>query len=106
MPIDVLPIQQLNETNKAPCFFHAKVLASPAAVATIVATEQSITLTGAAAGDIVVTVNKPTQQTIGLLNGRISAVNTLKMAFVNPTAGSITPTATEVYDVVLLRPAA
>lgn len=106
MPVDVLPIQNMNETNKAPCIFHAKVLASPVAVATIVAAEQSITITGAAAGDIVLTVNKPTQQTIGLLNGRISAANTLKMAFVNPTAGSVTPTAGEVYDVLVLRPAA
>ena len=105
MPIDCLPIQNMNETNKAPCLFQAKVLASPAIVATIVAAEQSITLTGAAVGDIVVTVNKPTQQTVGLNNGRISAANVLKMAFTNPTAAGVTPTAAEVYDVVLLRPA-
>lgn len=105
--MDLLPIQQMNETNKAPCLFHAKILASPVAVATIVVVEQSITLTGAAAGDVVMTVNKPTiNGAIGVLNGRISAANTLKMTFVNPTAGSITPTAAEVYDAVILRPAA
>jgi hypothetical protein len=87
-------------------FFFMNILASPAIVATIIAAEQTITVTGLAAGDVVVTINKPTQQTIGLLNGRVSAANTLQMAFVNPTAGGVTPTASQVYTLLIFRPSA
>jgi hypothetical protein len=105
MPVDVLPIQNMNEINKAPCIFFANILASPAVVATILAAEQSITVTGLIVGDVVLSINKPTQQTIGLNNGRVSAANTLQMSFTNPTAGGVTPTAAEVYKLIILRPA-
>ena len=88
-----------------PRIFQVKVLASPAIVNTILVTEQAITVTGLAAGDIVVSVNKPTiNGAIGVLTGRVSAANTLQLTFVNPTAGNVTPTAAEVYDLVVLRP--
>lgn len=99
-------LREMAETaNKyGPRIFQVKLLASPAAVATIVVTEQSITVTGINAGDIVLTANKPTMNgAIGLLTGR-AAANAFLMTFVNPTAGSITPTAAEVYDLVILRP--
>lgn len=104
----VRDIAQMGETSDAfkPVIFQCKVLASPAAVATIVVAEQSITVTGLAAGDIVLTVNKPTiNGAIGVLNGRVSAANTWKATFVNPTAGSVTPTAAEIYDLLIFRPA-
>lgn len=88
-----------------PAFFHILVLCSPAAVATIVVTEQSITVTGLAVGDIIVGCNKPTiNGAIGLLAGR-AAANAWLATFVNPTAGSITPTAGEVYKLLVYRPA-
>lgn len=105
--IDVLPFNQMSESNRAPAFFHAKVLASPAIVNTIVCTEQSITVTGLAAGDLPIGETKPTiNGAIALVRGRVSAANTWKATFCNPTAGNVTPTATEVYDLLVYRPAA
>lgn len=97
----------LATNRQGPVLFQIKVLASPAQVATIVVAEQSITVTGLAAGDIAIAANKPTiNGAIGLAGpGRIAA-NSWLATFVNPTAGNVTPTAAEVYDLVVMRPAA
>lgn len=55
-------------------------------------------------GDILVAVQKPTFQTgLAISGGRINAASDLRIWLVNPTAANITPTASEVYDVVVLR---
>lgn len=66
--------------------------------------EQTFTVTGLQLGDFV-DVNKPTVQPgITLGNARVSAVNTLAIQFVNSSAGTLTPTAAEVYKVGVTRP--
>jgi len=74
--------------------------------ATITTSEQSITAAGILATDVMVGISKPTQQNgIAVAGGRVSAANTLGITYVNPTAATVTPTASEVYGVTLFRPA-
>lgn len=78
---------------------------TPAAVAANTTAEQTFTVTGLAVGDVVVGINKPTNQAgLGITNVRVSAANTLAIAFINNTAGSLTPTAGEVYSFKIARP--
>jgi hypothetical protein len=65
---------------------------TPASVATIVVAEQTFTVTGLTTADKVI-VNA---------GARVSAADTLAIRFVNPTAGSLTPTA-GVYTVLAFR---
>jgi len=77
---------------------------SPSIVATITTAEQTFTVPGLALGDMVI-VQKPTAQAgLGIAGARVSAANTLAITFVNPTAAGITPTAGEVYRVLVFRP--
>lgn len=78
----------------------------PAAVATITTAEQTFTVPGLQVGDIVISINKPTNTVgVGIVNARVSAANTLAISFVNPTAGSVNP-ASESYVIVIGRPEA
>ena len=77
---------------------------SPAAVAANTTAEQTFSITGLAVGDVV-SVTKPTAQAgLGVVGARVSAANTIAITFSNNTAGSITPTASEVYVVNVVRP--
>lgn len=77
---------------------------SPAAVSANTTAEQTFTVNGLVAGDMAV-VTKPTSQAgLGVVNSRVSAANTLAITFSNNTGGSITPTASEVYFVLVSRP--
>ena len=77
---------------------------SPSAVAANTTAEQTFTVTGLQTTDFILAVNKPTAQAgLGIGNWRISAANTLALTFSNNTASSITPTASQVYNVVVLR---
>lgn len=78
---------------------------SPVSVATITAAEQTFAATGIGllTTDVVL-VQKPTAQAgLGIVGSRVSAADTLAITFVNPTAAAITPTASEVYKVTVLR---
>lgn len=76
---------------------------SPTIVNTITAAEQTFTVNGLIVGDIV-NVYKPTVQAgLGVLSARVTAANTLGIQFINPTAGNITPTASEVYVIKVVR---
>lgn len=76
-----------------------------AATAANTTAEQTITVNGLAATDIVVGVSKPTAQAgLGIVGWRVSAANTLAITFSNNTAGALTATASEVYQVVIYRP--
>ena len=80
------------------------VTLSPAAVAINTTAEQTFTVNGLQTGDHVV-VQKPTAQAgLGIVGSRVSAANTLAITFSNNTAGSITPTASQVYKVLVSRP--
>lgn len=75
------------------------------AVSTITAPTQNVTVTGLMVGDMVLVTKKTAQA--GLLMGGVSYVstaNTLPVTFVNPTAGSITPTASDTYYYTIVRP--
>ena len=77
---------------------------SPISVAPNTVVEQTFTVAGLQVGDFV-NVSKPTTQTgLGIANSRVSALNTLAIAFSNATAATITPTPAEVYTIGLDRP--
>ena len=77
---------------------------SPAAVNANTCVEQALTVTGIQAGSLVF-VNKPaTQAGLGIASSRVSAANTIQVTFFNVTAGNITPTATQNYSIVEIRP--
>ena len=79
------------------------VTLSPISVAPNTVAEQTFTVAGLKVGDFV-DVSKPTVQGgLALGNARVSATNTLAIAFVNATAATITPTASEVYSVGVTR---
>lgn len=76
---------------------------SPAQVAANTTAEQTFTVTGLAVGDIV-TAYKPTAQAgLALVGARVSAANTLALTFANATASPITPTASELYTLNVVR---
>lgn len=77
---------------------------SPAAVGANTTAEQTFTVNGLLPGDVV-SVTKPTTQAgLGIVNSRVSAINTLAITFSNNTGGGITPTAGEAYIIELNRP--
>jgi hypothetical protein len=80
------------------------VTLSPALIVLNTTAEQTFTVNGLLAGDVVC-VNKPTAQAgLGIVGSRVSAANTLGITFSNNTGSSITPTAAQVYKVVVSRP--
>jgi hypothetical protein len=80
------------------------VTLSPASVANATSAEQTFTVKGLHLGDYAY-VNKPTNQAgLVIANCRVSAADTLAIAFGNVTAATITPTASEVYTVKVSRP--
>ena len=80
------------------------VTLSPSAVSANTSAEQTFTVNGLQVGDHVV-VSKPSAQAgLGVVGFRVSAANTLAITFGNFTASPITPTANEVYKVLLSRP--
>jgi len=78
---------------------------SPAAVASVTAPEQTFAATGIG----LVTTDQVQVQCmaplagVGVINARVSAADALTLQFVNPTAGSLTPTASTVYRVTVIR---
>ena len=82
------------------------VTLTPTAVGGSAATtaEQTFTVNGLLPGDMVL-VNKPTTQAgLGIVGSRVSAANTLAITFLNTTATAITPTAAQVYLILVSRP--
>lgn len=79
---------------------------SPALIVLNTTAEQTFANTGIGLlpGDYVA-VNKPTAQAgLGIVGTRVSAADTLAITFSNNTGSSITPTASEVYLVYVVRP--
>jgi hypothetical protein len=73
-------------------------------VATITTAEQTFTMNGVRASDILVAVCKPTNTAgLGISGHRVTAANTIGISFVNPTAGAI-DAASQVYTLVFMRP--
>lgn len=83
----------------------ASVTLSPALVAANTTAEQTFTVPGVRASDVCIDVTKPSAQAgLGIVGCRVSAENTVAITFSNNTAGGITPTASQVYQFVILRP--
>jgi hypothetical protein len=76
---------------------------SPASVANATSAEQTFTVQGLQVGDDVWVTKPTTQAGLGIVNSRVSAANTLAIAFMNATAATITPTASEVYVIQVNR---
>ena len=79
---------------------------APATVATTTTAEQTFSATGIGllTTDFVI-VQKPTAQAgLFITNARVSAADTLAITFGNVTSGTLTPTTTETYKVIVLRP--
>jgi hypothetical protein len=66
---------------------------TPASVATVVAAKQTFTVPGLNVGDQVAILSNPITNAVALVQAEVSAANTLRCMFVNPTAGPLTPTA-------------
>lgn len=80
------------------------VTLSPASVANATSAEQTFTVTGVRPGDAIY-VNKPTAQAgLGIVGTRVTANDTVGITFMNATAATITPTASQVYIVNVVRP--
>jgi len=84
-----------------------------ASTPTVSTLEHSVTVTGLAIadslqpGDQIINVTKPTYQAgLAVTGARVTAANTVKIAFMNPTAAGITATANEVYVLTVFRPSA
>jgi len=79
------------------------VTLSPSSVANATSAEQTFTMTGLLTTDYVY-VNKPTAQAgLGIVGARVSAADTIGITFMNATAATITPTASQVYTVHVVR---
>lgn len=79
------------------------VTLSPATIATTTSAEQTFTMTGLLTTDYVY-VNKPTAQAgICIVGARVSAANVLAITFANVTSGTLTPTTSEAYKVLVVR---
>lgn len=63
---------------------------TPSAVSSARCAEQTFTVTGAQTNDVM-SVNGPAQNTASVVHVRVSATNTVAMAFCNPAATSTTP---------------
>ncbi len=82
----------------------ASITISPALVAANTTAEQTFTVPGLLASDVVIDVTKPTAQAgLGIVGCRVTAANTVGITFSNNTASGITPTASETYLVAWLR---
>lgn len=66
---------------------------TPAAVGAATAAKQTFTVAGLKVGDQVAILSNPIANSVALAQAEVSAANTLRCMFVNPTAGSLTPTA-------------
>ena len=78
---------------------------SPAAVATVTTAEQNVTVAGLNTTDMVFIGPYTCSTAVGLVGARVSAANTLTLRFVNPTAGSVTPTASGSYTFLIIKTA-
>ena len=75
---------------------------TPAAVNTIIAPYQNVTIPGVRVGDLVIPMGNPITNNVALVAARVASANTVALQFVNPTAGSLTPTA-GTYSFLVLR---
>lgn len=76
---------------------------TPVIVGANTTAEQTFTIPGLQVGDFVNIIKPSTQAGLGIVNCRVSAANTLAVAFCNTTGGGLTPTALERYLLMVDR---
>lgn len=76
---------------------------TPVAVGANTTAEQTFTIFGLQVGDFVNLVKPTAQAGLGVVNARVSALNTLAVTYSNNTGGGITPTAGERYQLMVDR---
>ena len=80
------------------------VALTPSAVSANTTAQQTFTIPGVLATDVVVAVEKPSHQAgLGVVGARVTAADTVGITFSNNTGSGITPTAAETYDFVIGR---
>ena len=75
---------------------------TPASVAPIVAAKQTFTVAGLKVGYQVVILSNPITNAVALCQAEVSAADTLRLCFVNPTAGALVPT-TGTYTFLVIK---
>lgn len=75
---------------------------TPSTVAANTAAEQSITVTGVLADDVVALVKPTTQAGLIVGTARVSAADTVQLTMGNVTASTITPTSTQTYAIIAI----
>lgn len=81
------------------------VTLSPALVAANTTAEQTFAVPGVLYSDMLVGVSKPSAQAgLGIVGWRTPSNGNIAITFSNNTAAGITPTASEVYELLLARP--
>ena len=79
------------------------VTLDPASVAAYTTVEESVTVKGLKTDDIILSVIKPTLEAgLGVLQGRVSAADTLAIQLIN-TTGSAIDAGSEVYTVIYIK---
>lgn len=79
-----------------------EVSLTPAAVGAATVAKQTLTVNGLQTTDRVVPLANPITNAVALTAAEVSAANTLRLTFANPTAGSLTPTA-GTYSFLVIR---
>lgn len=78
------------------------VTLTPASVAAATIAKQTFTVPGLKLTDTALPLSNPAANSVGITAAEISAVDTLRLTFVNPTAGALVPT-TGAYSFLLIR---
>lgn len=77
---------------------------SPTAVAASTTAEQSFAVLNLGTADVILSVTKPTAQAgIGIAGARVASAGTIGINFVNASTASVTPTATQAYQIAVLK---
>lgn len=106
MPRVSFPVEELliPQVTTPAAGSHLAVSLTPAAVTAATAAYQNLTVTGLKAGTSIVPLTDPISNATALVSARCTTDNTLALQFVNPTAGSLTPTA-GTYSFLLIKTA-
>ena len=75
---------------------------TPASVGAATIAAQNLTVPGVEVGDMIIPVATPISNATGILQCKCVTAGTVAVQFVNPTAGSLTPT-TGAYTFLIIR---
>lgn len=77
---------------------------SPGSIAASTTAEQTFAVANLGTGDVILSVTKPTAQAgIGIVGARVASAGTIGINFVNASTAAVTPTATQAYQIAILK---